>query len=600
MSMSDNPRVTGCVKAAGKYDKALNHVAGNRKLQEFLGNNLMVSLFKIVYPDDRTRLQELLDQCTGKEEGPELIRMMDGEEQYHKCLVKASFDTEEQLYNIEIVDAEECEEVIDWLSDDIQVMRALLTVENNILFRYDGETELFKMFWISNNQDIVIYEMPLKEWKARMLELGYVEGKDNVQVFEKVCEDIAGIRSGSNYTFRGKIITKGDRIDTNRIKFMPVSASSEQEKNLVVGRWDLVNEVTSETLEDFCEESYMDPLTGLLNKKTITERAKELMAEGKNERIALAMMDLDNFKQVNDTFGHMFGDEVLKTAGQIIKEAVSGVAVAGRMGGDEFFLVFPDYVDELHLRNVLRTIKLNIAAMYQGKIGDINLSCSIGASRSDVDSTSYNELFKVADKALYIAKQKGKNRYIIYKTELHGEFKFDGNETQIEVKEDYYVGEDIREISSMLNRAIVSGDSRIKPLLSHMVRTFHFDRAGVYLDNGKETVYEYREPGISPGSGTMVASNRYLERFKNDLLFVENINHFEFSIPDVYHLFRDTETKSSIQILVRDRQEQVIGLISFDCCQGYLTFPKDLVRYMTVYGEIFAGIVAVEEEKRIG
>ena len=590
--MEDNNGL-GCLKIVGKFDKALNHVSGNLNMQNFLGNNLMVSLYKMIHPEDEETVCNMLEKCSLGGNLRELIRIKNAKEEYESYIFKVSYDKEVQLYDIELINAEEVDATIYRLNEDINILRSFLTVENNILFQYDGETGFIKIFWVSGKLDVTIYETKFDVWQEQMVSLEYV-GEEDLSVFQNMCSQIKTLKGGNSYTFRGKIITKGERVDINRVKFMAVT--NEQGVTKVVGRWNLINEQTDAPLEDFCVDSYLDPLTELLNKKSITEYAKEAVADRNKKRVALAMLDLDNFKQINDTYGHMFGDEVLKSTGRIIKEAISGMGVAGRMGGDEFFLVFNDYLDELHLRNVLRTIKINIASMYQGKIGDIQLSCSIGASRSDIDSGDYHKLFKVADKALYLAKQKGKNRYIIYKTELHGEFKFDENESQVEMKSDYYAETDIHDVSKWMKKVIINGKVEINALLEHMASSFHFDRIGIYLENGKRTEYEYRKQGIIPGNGTMIQNRQYLEMFKNDMFLAENINKFEYGLSEVYALFKEIETKSSIQILIRDLRDEVIGVISFDSCRAYVTYPKKLIEYVNTYGNIIAGIAAKENE----
>lgn len=589
--MSDNSFL-GCIKMTGTFDEDLNHISGNLNMQNFLGNNLMYSLYKIVHPDDEAKVRIMVENGKNAGDAAEIVRLMNGDEKYERFIFKIKYDAKAAAFDVEFVNADECEEILNILNSHVASLRAFLTVENNILFQYDSITGTFKVFWVSDKIDVTFYEMPFDVWQEQMVSLGYIEGEENLAVFHSMCSQIKELKQGSNYTFHGKIISKGERVDVNRIKFMAVGDENGNVK--VVGRWNLVNEQSDEPMEDFCAESYLDPLTELLNKKTITQYAKDMLDDRNNSRVALAMFDLDNFKLVNDTYGHMFGDEVLKKVGKIIKDAVSGVAVAGRMGGDEFFLVFKDYVDELHLRNVLRTIKINIAAYFKGKIGDIPLSCSVGASRSDIDSRDYHRLFKVADKALYIAKQKGKNRYIIYKTELHGEFKFDENESQVEMKSDYYDEADIHDVSRWIKKVIVNGKAEINPLLEHMAVSFHFDRIGIYLNSGERCEYEYRKPGIMPGNGAMIQNRKYLEMFKNEMLLIENMNTLEYGTPDVYAQFKAIETKSTMQVLIRDLKDEVVGVVSFDSCRAFVTYPKKVIEYVNSYGNILAGL-AIQE-----
>lgn len=113
--------------------------------------------------------------------------------------------------------------------------------------------------------------------------------------------------------------------------------------------------------------------------------------EGTEERKSyyLTIIDVDDFKTINDTYGHMFGDEVLSRVSEIIRSDLNARGVAGRFGGDEFMILFENVKSEQELRLILKTITKNIQWAF-------------------------------ADKALYIAKAKGKNRYIIYDGRKHG------------------------------------------------------------------------------------------------------------------------------------------------------------------------------------
>lgn len=79
--------------------------------------------------------------------------------------------------------------------------------------------------------------------------------------------------------------------------------------------------------------------------------------------------------------------------------------------------------------------------------------------------------------------------------------------------------------------------------------------------------------------------------FKNDLLVVENTNTIEYSVPDAYKLLVSTDTKSMIQILIRNLEEDIIGVISFDTCSGFVTYPKVVVENIQTYGNILAGLM---------
>ncbi|MDD6570874.1 MAG: hypothetical protein PUF12_00670, partial [Thermoflexaceae bacterium] len=104
--MEDNNSM-GCLKIEGKFDKALNHISGNLNMQNFLGNNLMVSLYKIIHPEDEAKVQLMLEKCVEGGYFRDLIRIKNAKDEYESYILKVDFDKEMQLYNIGLVNAEE-------------------------------------------------------------------------------------------------------------------------------------------------------------------------------------------------------------------------------------------------------------------------------------------------------------------------------------------------------------------------------------------------------------------------------------------------------------------------------------------------------------
>lgn len=167
-------------------------------------------------------------------------------------------------------------------------------------------------------------------------------------------------------------------------------------------------------------EVQLDSLTGLIGRKDIIRLAKERISSRADEKMALAITDIDFFKNVNDTFGHKKGDEVIRNVAGIINSVIGSSGVVGRYGGDEFLLVLYRDVDEESLRNYFRTIREEIHNAYPDLWGNAPLSLSVGCAVYPTDAQSYEDLFLLADYCLYRAKYKGRNRYIIYTPAKHG------------------------------------------------------------------------------------------------------------------------------------------------------------------------------------
>lgn len=152
-----------------------------------------------------------------------------------------------------------------------------------------------------------------------------------------------------------------------------------------------------------------DPVTGLYNHRAFFEQCEARLNQGP---LYLMVLDLDDFKQVNDTFGHLAGDEVLKQVGRLLHEATRRVDVLGRVGGDEFAVLCPGVTsDDIAVRIAQRIIgKVNESA---GATIGRPVHISIGISPKQPDDT-VRALFQRADEALYAAKHKGKNACCVY------------------------------------------------------------------------------------------------------------------------------------------------------------------------------------------
>lgn len=153
-----------------------------------------------------------------------------------------------------------------------------------------------------------------------------------------------------------------------------------------------------------------DPLTLLYNRNIFMHEVERFILEtGAEGKGALVILDLDNFKQINDRYGHLKGDEVLKLLAESLKNTFSNGEFLGRLGGDEF-LVFVQRASEKKALDE----KMKRLFEEMEKIQGISLACSAGIVFVKHENFSYREAIKKADLALYKSKEKGKNRYSYY------------------------------------------------------------------------------------------------------------------------------------------------------------------------------------------
>jgi diguanylate cyclase (GGDEF)-like protein len=215
---------------------------------------------------------------------------------------------------------------------------------------------------------------------------------------------------------------------TNRRLEKVLKQSDSQQKQLITLHKKLQNayveldeyrmnleEKVNEKVKELLEAKH-DPLTKLPNRGMFNELLPKTLkeAEEREENLALMFIDLDKFKQINDTMGHDAGDEILVQASERLKGVVSEKDIVARLGGDEFTIIFPDIKSREHVTSVASKIVEDMQKDFQLSAGVGNIGASIGISFFPDDADSVTTLLKSSDIAMYYAKEKGRGRYQIY------------------------------------------------------------------------------------------------------------------------------------------------------------------------------------------
>ncbi len=162
-----------------------------------------------------------------------------------------------------------------------------------------------------------------------------------------------------------------------------------------------------------------DPLTGLPNRTLILDRVEQMLARARRSQtpVAALFVDLDNFKDINDTLGHAAGDELLQAVAARLDGATRGTDALGRLGGDEFVVISDELLldvgPELIAERLLETLKEPFTLGTEGETR-VTVTASIGIAAGD--QSSAEELLREADIAMYRAKWDGKNRHVVFET----------------------------------------------------------------------------------------------------------------------------------------------------------------------------------------
>ena len=309
----------------------------------------------------------------------------------------------ENQVQILMIEAEKMSERYLALGARQKITNALLSQFDSVYFTYDRLENSIVCYRYGDGEEKVLFRSDLEGWHEQVSQVLTETSQDELSIFDANLKN--GIRD-----FAGTFSNKDGE---DNIGYVGTAIYEEDIHIKTVGN------IGSTRIKPMRDMVRRDQLTGLILKEDITNYAKKLMAD-RNKKAALAIIDIDNFKNVNDHFGHSMGDMVLKKCAALMDRELGDSGRAGRIGGDEFLVVLENFTISEEVKNVLRGMKNNIFRAYTEERDGFYVSTSIGCAIFPDDADNYDKLFDLADHLLYLAKLKGKNRYIIYDREKHG------------------------------------------------------------------------------------------------------------------------------------------------------------------------------------
>ncbi len=240
--------------------------------------------------------------------------------------------------------------------------------------------------------------------ESQLFEVGLIHEED-IPIYEKMMDELKSIRTGT-YVLRLLHDSGNYRYHSIDTKFVKNSADMPV---FAMGRGIDIHE--QRAIE---ERSQKDLLTDCYNKISAENIIAEKLRKNTGAEHTFFIMDIDNFKAINDNLGHFFGDEVLRDISAGLKAAFRGNDIVARIGGDEF-IVFVSNLSDMNIIKQKAEMILDVyRKTYSGEYKDYSISGSVGIALYPGDGMTYNDLYQNADKALSHAKIQGKNRYVLY------------------------------------------------------------------------------------------------------------------------------------------------------------------------------------------
>jgi len=347
------------------------------------------------------------------------------------------------------------------------------------------------------------------------------------------------------------------------------------------------------------EQAERDSLTKLLNKQTGRKQIEAyLESSPRGATCAMIIIDLDNFKTINDRFGHMFGDAVLTQAAREIKRLFRAQDIITRIGGDEFKVLMKGISDRTLIENRCSQLISVCRQLFQPQLQNYPLGCSIGIALSPEHGTTYNELFKRADQALYRAKNKGKNTFCFFDANDAAFYSKQRTTTAISapIDSDEEPGLSEQNIVQHTFQCLYSSndfDATVNDILALIGKQTNVSRVYIFENNDDNTTcsntFEWCNTGITPEIDRLQGIS-----YITDIPGYENNfdEHGIFYCPDVttlpqaaYEIVEAQGIKAMLQCAIIDNGV-FRGYMGFDDCNTNRYWTKDQISTLTFFAEV--------------
>lgn len=575
------------------FDDKYNIFVSNKSFTSYLGSEELRS-FKItdyIHPDDVESFKKFVEDksFTG---GEEVFRLKKKNNGWHYNVVR--IHTEKGMVEnrrnigVEIIDINESVGDYETAMDSLSRVRLLMSLTDEFAFIYDKATNMFKMFKYDRFNRIILYDMDIDQWKREMLSKSYVK-YDEKAMLDTLVLNMKTYADSFSIKMNCAIRTQSDIFEA--VRFIGTVHNESSGNKIIVGR--VVSDESvghASTAMEIMNELQYDSLTGVYNKKTITEYAKKRISEEKEKRIVIAILDVDHFKSVNDTFDHLYGDKVLARVGGRLKEIVGEDGVIGRIGGDEFMIVFNGLDDDQVLRGMLRAIRTQIKWEFAEDFENLSITCSIGASIFPVNGRDYEDLFKKADCCLYIAKEKGRDRYVFFRDEMHrASYEAMLNQNQLNAMKNPREIRELKNVASFMENAMTDSRKAILDAMRHMKDTFGIDNINIYYGEGMKKVYSFGSDIPEAKDAMYVFSEEFQKLMGENERFMQIgfADTFSDITPDFCGRMKAERIASTIQCYIGDKRN-IKGLVTFNKCRE----ASQWANYEIDCARIFAAVLS--------
>jgi len=573
-------------------DGSFHTQSADENFFRYFRNDTLYSMTRTVHPDDLEFFKKSVNSLSDNEVRHCIIRMKNPDGEYRWMIVKMSVNIQMlsrgmRLTDIVVKDAVGLEKSTTGLENIIERFRFLMSVQEAIIFEYSSLTNRFSVYSFDYNVNTVFFNEDFDYFRFHILSDNLVS-ESSRETFESFFESVRDGISRFSFEMETALLTNGE--ESVLQQFSGFTETDNDGNSVVLGLISDKKTYAADSLSSVSSayEINLDSLTRLFSKKAVTGYAESHIRSGEFRSVTIVIIDIDNFRYINDTYGHLFGDDIICTVASVIKKETGTEGSAGRIGGDEFMVVLDDVADEMELRSILRAIRSNVEMKCAEKADGLKVTCSMGTACYPDDASSYQQLFRTADKALYIAKEKGKDRYVIYNREKHGDVDNPGSTAITTALSGGRINADKTQVTADLAVGIavsetVSAEQAAETILS----AFELDRIRIY--SGPELALKYSYPSSeTQESATYVFSDDYIRNFSGNGVFVtDNTDVLEGRNSKAFAVLKGDGVQASVQCLFTEN-DSVTGMISYELTSHFKKWPQMDVSLLTILGKLIS------------
>lgn len=284
-----------------------------------------------------------------------------------------------------------------------ELLKVIAEQNHEKIFEYRADTDHAMIYTVANGQFVPLYDLPgyIAEKKCGNV---FIDPEDR-QNYQKAIHKC--LKKKTHTIIDAQFIEEGKKPEWHRFYLVSVIGEDKQVER-IVGR---IISIHNEKLvnDGIRRRAEIDALTNVYNHKAFEELCTKEIAKCKGNALFF-MLDVDDFKLINDTQGHGVGDMVLSQTGEVLNAAVGEHGIAGRLGGDEFAALVWNLNDAGQIREFCQKLHKDLKSI----IFDLEYSASIGATMLKGRDLSFHDLYFEADQAVYAAKRSGKNQVVFY------------------------------------------------------------------------------------------------------------------------------------------------------------------------------------------